>query len=328
MQFNDLNNVRVAVAGGTGLLGAALIQKLISGYPKIKLAASSYSTAPFLTDSRVVFSRCDLLKKQDCINFIAGCDCAVIASVISGGAGFNSGNPWSITAENVRMYINLLEACCEQKVKKIIFVGSATLYQRHEGLIKETDIDYNQDPESIYFGLGWGMRFVEKLCQWASREFGVQIIMARVSNIYGPYDRFDAERAHFIPALIRKAVGGQDPFVILGQAEVERDVVFVEDVSDAVIKMLVADLPGNDIFNIGSGAGVTVGRVAELILSSCEFSPRQIKYTGKGPATFKNRVLDCSKAADVLGWRPQYPIETGIRKTVDWWKDNKGWWKR
>jgi GDP-L-fucose synthase len=72
----------------------------------------------------------------------------------------------------------------------------------------------NREPHRAYFGVGWAKRYVEKLCRFWYEKAGLEVIIARSSNIYGPFAKFDAEVSHFVPALLRKAVDKRDPFEV------------------------------------------------------------------------------------------------------------------
>ena len=110
----------------------------------------------------------------------------------------------------------MLEAFHLEGVKRIVFIGSAVIYQAFEGSITEGELDFNQDPYPAYFGFAWAMRFLEKLCAYLHEQHGHEVIMIRAANIFGPRDKFDVERSNFIPAIIRKAADKMDPFELWG----------------------------------------------------------------------------------------------------------------
>jgi nucleoside-diphosphate-sugar epimerase len=91
--------------------------------------------------------------------------------------------------------------------------------------------------------------------------------------------------------------------------------------------LLRAGTTGFEVFNVGAGTPVTVKKCAELALRSARFSPGRTKYTGSRAAQ-AGRLLDCAKAKRMLGWEPVVSIVEGIGMTTEWWKTNKGWWKR
>jgi len=249
-----------------------------------------------------------------------------MAAAYTGGAGLITSFPWEHLKENLIMNMEMLEAFYQEKIKRVVYIGSATVYQEFDGDIKEEELDLNKDPHPAYLGFGWGVRFMEKLCRFWHEKYGIEIVIARTANIFGPYARFDLKNSNFIPALIRKAVDKNDPFEVWGNPSVTRDVIYSEDFAKAIITMLNNDETKFDVFNIGSGVKTTVEDVVKLVLKYANHKPSEIKYVADKPVTIKFRALDCSKAKEILDWQPQYSLEEGIKKTTTWWIENKGWW--
>jgi GDP-L-fucose synthase len=186
----------------------------------------------------------------------------------------------------------------------------------------------NLDPHPAYFGVGWVQRYLEKLCRFWYEKTGLEVIIARSSNIYGPFAKFDPAFSHFVPALIRKAVDKMDPFEVWGRPEVARDIIYGEDFARAIVMIMECDSLKFDIFNVGSGETTTVGDVASWALDYAQHRPREILYREDRPQTIPSRTLDCSRIRDILGWEPRHSPEEGVRKTAEWWIENKGWWQK
>jgi nucleoside-diphosphate-sugar epimerase len=131
-----------------------------------------------------------------------------------------------------------------------------------------------------------------------------------------------------VAALVRKAVAMEDPFIVWGNPEVARDIIYADDFGRAVVAMLQASDVRFDVFNIGSGDAVTVGEVAQLALRHAGHTPSRIVYDAAAPTTIARRVLDCTRARDLLGWSPSVPPDEGIRRTIEWWRANAHTWDR
>jgi nucleoside-diphosphate-sugar epimerase len=127
---------------------------------------------------------------------------------------------------------------------------------------------------------------------------------------------------------VRKAEAADDPFVVWGDPEVARDILYADDFGRAVVMMLEATNVKFDVFNVGSGEVITVGEVVRLALDAAGHLPSRIVYDSASPTTVTRRVLDCSKAREVLGWAPEVLPAEGIRRTAEWWRANKDTWKR
>lgn len=318
----------VFLAGATGLAGTSIMQYLLKEFPDTRIRAPWHSTEPFIKHERVEYVRGDLTSPEDCSRMVKGCDSAVMAAAYTAGAQVMNAEPWKYVNANLAMNSRMLEAFHYEGVNRVVFIGSSTLYQEFEGYIREDELDLNQDPHQAYYGIGWVMRYIEKLCRFWHEKAGMEVAIVRAANIFGPYAKFDPETSNFIPAIIRKAVEGMDPFEVWGSPEVTRDVVYSDDFARAVVMALCNDLTKYDIFNIGSGVKTTVGDVVEWALKYSGHKPSELKYASQRPTTIKFRALDCSKARDVLGWEPGNSPEQGVKKTTEWWMNNRSSWKR
>ena len=327
--FADINGARIFVAGSTGLAGSSIVRAILQHYPDARITGSRYiHTSPFIQDARIDYAEGDLRAADDCHAMVRGCACAVLAAASTGGSRQLTTEPWKQVNDNLQIYANLLEACCCEGVKKVICVGSATLYQQAEGSIKEDELDLNCDPPPAYMGIGWVSRYIEKLCAFWHNQTDTNIITTRTSNIYGPYAKFSPATSNFIPALIRKAVDRLDPFEVWGSPDVTRDVIFADDFGSAVVALLTLEESSFNVFNIGSGEPVTVGEVVNAALKAAGHTPQSLTYDAAKPTTIKARVLDCSKIARLAGWKPSCCLETGIAETTKWWIENKEWWQK
>lgn len=136
-------------------------------------------------------------------------------------------------------------------------------------------------------------------------------------NWIGQCDKFDPERSHVLPSLIRKAVQKQNPFEIWGDGKDERDLIYVDEMVDAVL-LAAEKMDRYDPINIGCGKVVSVNQIAEMIFAASNFKPT-IKYI-EGPQMIPKREIVVEKAKKLLGFETKISLETGIKLTVDWYK--------
>lgn len=324
----DLNKNTIFVAGGTGMVGAHIISCLLKSFPRLKIHASRFQTKPFLKDRRLKYVKGDLRKVSDCRRLVRDCDYVVMAAAQTANAYTSRSNALSLVTNNLLLNMNLLGACAAGKVKRVVFIGSSVLYQDASRSLKEEQLDLNADPHPAYFGLGWTMRFLEKASLQWHRETGIPMVMVRAANIYGPFARFDPLTSNFIPALIRKAVAREDPFEVWGSPDVGRDIIYAGDFARVIVRLLQKDGLRYDIFNVGSGKKTTVREAVRIILKSAGHNPQKLVYNKKKPTTMKVRILDCAKIKKTSGWKERVSLEEGIRMTLEWWKENKGRWKK
>ena len=323
-----LNSKLVFLAGATGSVGSAILEYLLINYPSVKIRASYRQTKPFIKHERIEYVKGDLRIQDDCRKLVKNCDCAIMAASHSGGSKVMTAEPWRFLNDNILMNAQMLEAFYYENIKRVVYIGTSAVYQEFEGYIKENELDLNKDPSPAYFGYGWLTRFTEKLCRFWHDKTGMETIIVRAANIFGPYANFNPERSYFIPAIIKKATDKMDPFEVWGSPDVTRDVIYCEDFARAIVLLLDSEHVKFDIFNIGSGVKTTVGEVVNWSLKYAGHKPSKINYDTSKPTTIKFRALDISKIKHGIGWQPKYTTEEGIKKTTEWWMKNKENWKK
>jgi GDP-L-fucose synthase len=321
-------DARIFVAGGAGMAGSAIVEALLRRRPQGRVRATYRTTAPAVLDERVEHVALDLSDARALTAAMTGCDAAVLAASESGGIGMLSREPWRQVKPNLVLAATWLEAMHDAGVRRAVFVGSATCYQPFDGAIREDQLDWNQDPSPEAFGVGWVMRASEKLCEFWRQSTGLDVVRIRAANIYGPRARFDTARSNFIPALIRKAADRLDPLDVWGSPDVTRDIVYSEDFGEAVARLIETPETGGQVFNVGSGHGVRVGDVVNALIRVADQEQVRVVYGAAGPTSAPNRVLNVDRLAAGLQWTPTTSLEDGLRKTFDWWRENRTTWTR
>ena len=217
-----MKNRRVLIAGGAGLLGISLTRRMIDdGYDVI----SSYFNREPPNSMFNYYKKYDFTLIDDCIRVTKNCDILVISAVVSSGLAAALDSPTSKLLPNLQIHAGLLEACVINKVRKIVWISSSMTYQEAYYPIREDEMDLNEDPHPHYMGIGWAFRYIEKLAEYYSQVHDIDTTVLRTTNIYGPYDRFDPYKAHVLPAILRRAIDGENPFVVWGTGHHVRDFI-------------------------------------------------------------------------------------------------------
>lgn len=322
----------VFVAGGAGMAGTAIVEALLRHRPEGRVRATCRTTPPAMADERVEHVTLDLLDKGAVTAALSGCEAAVLAAAEGGGIRTLVDEPWRQVGPNLILASTWLDALHEAGVRRGLLVGSATCYQPFEGTIREDQLDWNQDPSPEVFGVGWVTRAAEKLCEFWGRAAGLDIVRVRAGNIYGPRARFDPARSNFIPALIRKAdelaSSHRRTLEVWGGPDVMRDVIYSGDFGDAIVRLLEAPHAAGQVFNVGSGRGVSVGDVVKAVLRIADNEDVEVVYTAAGPSSARSRVLDCERLFTAVHWAPPTSLENGLRETLRWWRANRTTWQR
>jgi GDP-L-fucose synthase len=161
-------------------------------------------------------------------------------------------------------------------------------------------------------------RYVEQLARFYFTRHGLPIAIVRPTNVYGPLDKFDDGKSHVLPALIKRAVAREDPFVVWGSGRAVRDFLYVEDCVDDLITAIERCTTCEPL-NVASGAGVTIREAVAAVLDACDHKPA-VRYDASKPDAIPCRLLDTSRADRILGPRSRTPLRTGIAATVRWYR--------
>lgn len=168
---------------------------------------------------------------------------------------------------------------------------------------------------------GWAKRMAELHVEAARVEFGWDALaVARPANVYGPFDNFEGRNAMVIPSLIRKALSGNKVMEVWGDGRARRDFIHARDAAKGILTV-AKKMPGRPV-NIGSGQGVSIRELVEIILSNLEHRP-EVAWDVSKPTGDEERIMDVSRARD-LGFEPEISIQDGITQVMDWYRENQG----
>ena len=163
-------------------------------------------------------------------------------------------------------------------------------------------------------------RYCEEVCMYCHDITSTKFALVRTTALYGPFDIFDPEKCHAIPALVVKAHQKNDPFEIWGDGSQVRDFVFIRDMIDGLLLTIEKHAEADPI-NIASGTASTINDVVRHIVNQYPgYSPKIVHDTSK-PIMIPVRLVDVSKAKSVLGWSGQTTLEEGIAETVKWFEN-------
>ncbi|MBI2064453.1 MAG: NAD-dependent epimerase/dehydratase family protein [Candidatus Yanofskybacteria bacterium] len=222
------------------------------------------------------------------------------------------------------MNLLLYQASFDQCVEKVIFFSCSIMYPGGDRPLKETDLDLNDGIYPAYLGAGWTKVYLEKMCDFYSRQGRTKFVVIRHSNTYGPYDKYDLERSHMFGANITKVMTAKDSdeITVWGTGQEKRDLVYISDVVDFVELAMAKQSQENfDLVNVGCGEALSVNDIiSKIILASGK--NLSLTHNIAGPTIPVSIVLDITRAKNVYGWRPKVSLDTGIAKTIDWYRKN------
>tara|TARA_B100000315_G_scaffold256493_2_gene302542 strand:+ start:5146 stop:6111 length:966 start_codon:yes stop_codon:yes gene_type:complete len=314
----------VLVAGGTGLVGANLARRL--GSENVNVLATFHSRTPDMLQIPDMpgcqYRKFDFTSLHDCIEATRNMNYVFICAAQTFGAKIMKENPTALIVPNLQINSGLLEACRMNAVERVVFISSSTVYQEAYYPIREDELDLNRPTYELYMGVGWMNRYIEQLAKFYYVRHGLKIGIVRPTNIYGPYDKFDDDKSHVLPALIKRAVNKEEPYVVWGDGYTVRDFIYVEDFVDALISILKRYCMCDPV-NVSSGSKITIRDAVKVILEVCGHSVNP-QYDVSKPNAIPYRMLNTNKFESIFGERAQTEFYRGIQHTVEWYKAKVG----
>jgi GDP-L-fucose synthase len=319
VQQNDyFRGRRVLVAGASGFVGTHLVRSLVDLGAEVR--GTLYRKPPQRIEPTVDYVTCDLTKPEDCLRVTHGMDFVFMAAANSSGAAVMEKSPLAHLTPNIVMNAQLLAASYENGVKKFCFISSNTVYPLSDFPVKEEDTTFEYFEK--YFVVGWMKRFSEIMCQMYSEKIKapMQTVVVRPGNLYGPYDKYTWKESKVIAALIRRAVERHNPLLVWGDGLDLKDFLYVEDFVEGLLvafERLTGFLP----INIASGQPVTIRDVLDSILQAAAYKEAHVEYDANQPTMIPKRLIDTNLMTGTTGWTPCTSLATGIKKTVDWYRN-------
>jgi GDP-L-fucose synthase len=314
-------NQSVLVTGATGLVGSNLIPRLLAEGAVVR--ATVHHAAPVAPDDRVQYVQADLTKSEDCQRVVDGQRFVFMCAATTSGAGAVATTPMIHVTPNVLMNTLILDAAYQAGVKKFLWLGSTTGYPPSgQRAVKEEEM-FDGEPYEAYYFSGWMKRFSETLCRMYGEKLAkpMTTIVLRPTNIYGPHDDFEPATSHVTPALIRKVVERQDPLEVWGTGDDVRDVIYVDDMVEAMVKAM-EKIEDYTTINVGLGRGYSVKEILQAILELDGYTDAKITFNPDKPSMIPIRLVDTFKAQKDLDFKAEIGLHQGLKNTIRWYRES------
>jgi GDP-D-mannose 3', 5'-epimerase len=321
--------MKTVITGGAGFIGSNLVRRLLDNGREVAIADNfSRGSTRNLLDLGIrpqdvgdgsSFVNIDLRNYEQAKKITENAETVFHLAARIGSINFLHGsytNELEALQNNLIIDVNVLRACLENGVKKLVFASSISVYpidlQETSYKIVMSESDFNRyNPEG---GYGWAKLLGEIELAWMEK---IHIGIARIFNIYGENSHI-AENPHVVVDLMRKAIYyPKEKFNVWGDGKQSRDFLYVSDCTDALVKLEgKADFPPV-IVNIASGVTTNIGTLARKIV---DISGKHIKleYDRTKPVGPLSRTADISNAKSELDWQPQVSLDEGLRRTYAW----------
>lgn len=294
-------NAKIYVAGHRGLVGSALV---------IALEKNGYTNIITRTHSEL-----DLTRQKDVEEFFAKekPEYVFLGAAKVGGIMANSLYPADFMYENMILEMNVIKAAFDNKVKKLLFLGSSCIYPRlapqpmPESCLLTSELEKTNEAYALAKISGL------KYCEYLNRQHNTDYISVMPTNLYGINDNYHPQNSHVLPALIQRFHNakqeGAKEVVIWGSGKPLREFLFADDLGEACV-YLMNNYSGNETVNIGTGKELTIKELAETVKKVVGFEG-EIKFDTSKPDGTPRKLLDVSKLNN-LGWKYKTELEEGI----------------
>ncbi|AJR14927.1 3-beta hydroxysteroid dehydrogenase/isomerase family protein [Leptospira interrogans serovar Grippotyphosa str. LT2186] len=308
--------MKALVTGGAGFIGSHLVDLLLENQFEVTVLDNFSTGRAFNLNhvkEKIDLVECDLSIQEDWIKKFQSVDyvfhLAALADIVP-----SIQNPEGYFQSNVTGTLNVLQASRHYGVKRFVYAASSSCYGIPELYpTPETSPILPQYPYALTKRMG-----EELVMHWA-QVYKFPALSLRFFNVYGPRSRTSGTYGAVFGVFLAQKLAGK-PFTVVGDGKQTRDFTYVRDVVEAVFAAAQSDKVG-EIYNVGSGATISVNRIVELLKGEVTYIP---KRPGEPDSTF----ADIAKIKKDLKWSPKISIETGIGellKNIDYWREAPVW---
>ena len=300
---------KIFIAGHRGMVGSALLRELKKqGYNNFLLRARK---------------ELDLTNQAAVNNFFnkEKPEYVFLAAALVGGIHANNTYRADFIYSNLSIQTNVIHAAHQNKVKKLLFLGSSCIYPKlapqpiKEKYLLSSKLEPTNEAYAVAKIAGL------KMCQAYRDQYGCNFVAVMPTNLYGPNDNYDLDNAHVLPALMRKIheakKNKKETVTVWGSGEPMREFMFVEDMARACI-LVMEKYNEREIINIGTGKDISIRELAEIIKEIVGFEGKLVFDKSKPDGT-PRKLLDIAKLKE-LSFSPDHTLRSGIELTYEYFK--------
>ena len=313
MNLND----KIYIAGHRGLVGSAIVRQL--------------ETRAFTNLIVRTHKELDLTDQVQVQNFFkqVNPDYVILAAAKVGGIHANNTYPADFIYQNMMIEANVINSAYENKVKRLLFLGSTCIYPKaveqpmREDALLTGELESTNEPYALAKIAGI------KLCESYNRQHGTDFRSVMPTNLYGINDSFHPENSHVIPALMQRfhkaKVNNDAEVVVWGTGNAMREFLYVDDMAQASLFVLelgeetykANTQPMLSHINVGTGVDITIREMAETMKQLVGFKGK-LTFDATKPDGTPRKLIDVTRLEN-MGWKYSIDLEDGLKKTYKWY---------
>lgn len=304
-------DAKIYVAGHRGLVGGAILRRLeFGGFQNVVTRTSSALDLRDQSATQAFFEQ----EKPETV---------ILAAARVGGILANSTYPAQFIYDNLMIAANVIEAAHQSGVKKLLNLGSSCIYPRlaPQPLSEDALLTGPLEPTNRAYAIA-KIAAIE-ICDSYRAQYGADFISAMPTNLYGPFDNFDLQGSHVLPALMRKMhdakLEGASSVEIWGSGTPKREFLHCDDLADACL-FLLENYSHPGPINVGSGVDLSIKELALLVKEIVGFRG-ELTFDASKPDGTPRKLMDVSKL-ERSGWKAKIGLREGMEKTYAWFLEN------
>jgi nucleoside-diphosphate-sugar epimerase len=322
MQNGFWQGKRVVVGGGCGFLGSYLTPLLVEAGARVTVVDNldnGYVDNLDAVKDDVEFINADLRDMSVCDRVTRDQDAVLNLAAKAFGMEYSRAHNGDMLVYNLLCTLPALEAARKNGVERFLVVSSSCVYP-DDAPVPTPELDvFTGKPESVNEGYGWAKRIQELAGEYYARDYGMKISIVRPFNPYGGHYRWGSDdKAHVMPALVKRIMDGEDPLVVWGSGNQRRNFLHARDAMTLLLKIVESDAGAIPV-NIGYDEDVSIGDLVNLICEVANVAPKIVFDTAKPEGRFRK----CAHAARLReltnDYKPQVSLREGVAEMIEWY---------
>lgn len=310
------------VGGGCGFLGSYMVPQLVEAGAQVTVVDNldnGYIDNLTPVAKQVKFIEADLRIPSVCEQVTRDQEVVLNLAAKAFGMEYSRSHNGEMLVYNLLSTLTPLEEARRNGVERYLIVSSSCVYP-DEAPVPTPELDvFTGIPESVNQGYGWAKRIQELAGTYYARDYGMQVSIVRPFNPYGGHYRWGSEdKAHVVPALVKRVMDGEDPLVVWGSGKQRRNLLHASDVTQLILRVVEKSSDPVPV-NIGYDDDVTIAHLVQLICEVANKHPRIIFDTAKPEGRFR-KCADATRLRQISeGYEPKVSLRDGVTEMIQWY---------